>query len=71
MRNTFSVVDWLQLVSIVDAVEVLEAFKRIPENLGVSLSLALMTAGCTLNLATRTFARTVWAMTVKSSTEIA
>ena len=31
MRNTLSVVDCLQLISTVDAVEVLEAFKRIPE----------------------------------------
>jgi hypothetical protein len=31
MRNTLSVADCLQLISTVDAVEVLEAFKRIPD----------------------------------------
>ena len=31
MRSTLSVADCLQLISIVDAVEVLEAFKRIPD----------------------------------------
>jgi hypothetical protein len=33
MRNTLSVADCLQLISTVDSVEVLEAFKRIPEPL--------------------------------------
>ena len=31
MRNTLSVTDCLQLISTVDTIEVLEAFKRIPE----------------------------------------
>jgi hypothetical protein len=71
MRSTLSVADCLQLISTIDAAEVLEAPSVSPKNLGVIPFLALMIAGSTLNLATPSFARTVWAMTAKSSTGIA
>ena len=71
MRSTLSVADCLQLINTVDAVEVLEASSGSPNNLGAMHSLDLMIAGDRLNLATRTFARTVRDTMVKSSTEIA
>lgn len=66
MRSTLSVADCLQLISTVDAVEVLEAFKRIPEEFRGYTFFGADDRWLYIKSGTPNFVRTVWAMTVKS-----
>ncbi len=59
MRSTLSVADCQHLISTVDAIEVLEAFNRIPDEFRGYTFFGSDDRWCTLNLATRSFMRTV------------